>query len=152
MANRQPKTHCKRGHEFTPDNEMWRTRDRGYGMETTRTCRECHRLAWHRYRASPTYNKQHNNKMTKLWRDKNKERVVEHRLKQAYGIGLKEYNEMSAKQNERCLICNRIPKNKLVVDHCHDKGHIRGLLCSSCNMRLGWYEQNKQSIKEYLDE
>lgn len=149
MAHRQ--THCKRGHEFTPDNEMWRTRDRGYGMETTRTCRECHRIAWYRYRNSPIYDKERVNRVTKVWRDNNKDKTVNHRLKQ-YGLTIETYTQMAVKQSNTCLICGVPKTKKLVVDHDHETGIVRGLLCASCNMQLGWYEKNIIKIKEYLNE
>lgn len=38
-------------------------------------------------------------------------------------------------QKHRCLICDR--KGKLVIDHCHDTGRVRGLLCHNCNIALG---------------
>lgn len=46
----------------------------------------------------------------------------------------------------------RTEPNKLSIDHDHKTGHFRGLLCAGCNRRLGWYEQVKDSIKEYLGE
>lgn len=40
--------------------------------------------------------------------------------------------------------------NKLTVDHNHNTKHFRGLLCQSCNRMLGWYENQKDSIEQYL--
>jgi len=58
----------------------------------------------------------------------------------------KSYEEMLQKQNNVCAICNNPesmksnnkdgPK-KLAVDHCHNTGMIRGLLCHKCNVSLG---------------
>lgn len=147
----QLQTHCNRGHEFTPENTMVRKRDRGRGAEISRTCRKCHSLAGLRYRAGGTYDKAYRNQYAKVWRTANIDKVVAARLKAQYGITLAEYAEMLDKQSGKCLICDRTSKKKLVVDHCHDKGHIRGLLCASCNMRLGWFETNKDRINNYLD-
>jgi len=36
------------------------------------------------------------------------------------------------------------------VDHCHQTGEVRGLLCWTCNVGLGWYENNVAAIGEYL--
>lgn len=40
----------------------------------------------------------------------------------------------------------------LCIDHDHSNGTFRGLLCQVCNRQLGWYENNKDKIKEYLGE
>lgn len=40
--------------------------------------------------------------------------------------------------------------NNLCVDHDHTSGKFRGLLCMTCNVSLGWYENNKESITRYL--
>jgi hypothetical protein len=60
-------------------------------------------------------------------------------LKQAYGISLIEYNEMYEKQNGVCSICNNYPPagTLLSVDHDHNSGKVRGLLCVQCNTALG---------------
>jgi hypothetical protein len=57
----------------------------------------------------------------------------------AYGITGEEYRRMGARQRWRCLVCGeRAPKGvRLVVDHDHVSGYVRGLLHSECNAALG---------------
>ena len=47
---------------------------------------------------------------------------------------------------------NQNPKhiNKLCKDHNHKTENFRGVICSTCNRALGWYENNASRIKEYL--
>jgi len=75
-----------------------------------------------------------------------KEMARNSKLKKAYGITLKEYNKMLAKQDECCAICKTdIPNGKgntFHVDHCHETGKVRGLLCSNCNTSLGGFKDN----------
>lgn len=60
------------------------------------------------------------------------------RLKSLYGITLDEYNTMLSGQAGLCAICKRPPaKERLVVDHCHASGRVRGLLCRNCNSGIG---------------
>lgn len=46
---------------------------------------------------------------------------------------------------------NRTKPNKLCVDHDHNTKKFRGLLCVSCNSKLGWYQNNKEAIEKYLN-
>lgn len=54
-----------------------------------------------------------------------------------------------AAHEERCAVCRQEPKAtakrkaKLIIDHCHVTGWVRGLLCRSCNQRAGsgWLHQ-----------
>lgn len=65
-------------------------------------------------------------------------------LRQFYGITAAEYDAMLAAQGGVCAICARPESAKrrgkvfaLAVDHCHDLGHVRGLLCGNCNKGIG---------------
>lgn len=42
-------------------------------------------------------------------------------------------NEMTIAQNGMCAICEK-PTEKMVVDHCHATGRVRGMLCHRCNI------------------
>lgn len=71
-------------------------------------------------------------------------------LKKTFGITLEEYNQMLEKQNYSCAICG-IHQNecdrKLAVDHDHETGEVRGLLCINCNKGLGHF----MDCQEYLE-
>ena len=60
-------------------------------------------------------------------------------LGKKWGITPAQYNEMLDSQGGRCAICLDPPiKKRLAVDHDHDTGEVRGLLCSKCNAsRIG---------------
>lgn len=82
-------------------------------------------------------------KNSKAWRENNPERFKKiHRnsvLKHRYGITLEAYEHMLAEQNGVCAICKR-PNHagfRLAVDHCHETGDVRGLLCGDCNRGIG---------------
>ena len=48
-----------------------------------------------------------------------------------------QYHNMLSEQEGKCAICRALPKNKsLHVDHNHDTGYVRGLLCFVCNRYL----------------
>lgn len=73
------------------------------------------------------------------------------KLKSKYGITIEEYEEMYKSQNGLCSICGKhkpdCGHDGLVVDHCHEKGHVRELLCASCNHALGKFNDNIATVK-----
>jgi hypothetical protein len=65
-----------------------------------------------------------------------KERARDRRLRARYGITLNEYNEVLVAQGNKCALCGRKAsefKIPLSVDHSHEDGAVRGLLCFICN-------------------
>ena len=84
-------------------------------------------------------------------------------LKRYYGLSLETYNVMLASQDGVCAICRGLetyipnghgaPK-PLSVDHNHETGQIRGLLCSNCNYLVGHCKEDRNVLIEaikYLD-
>lgn len=66
-----------------------------------------------------------------------------HRRKYKYGLEHDDYLTMVEKQNGLCAICQEIPKRRgLMVDHNHNTGTIRGLLCDTCNRAIGLLKDN----------
>lgn len=92
---------------------------------------------------------------TKAWRDGNKDKVLNKRYKERYGITLDEYNQMLINQDKKCLICGVDESNardkKLVVDHNHATGAIRGLLCHSCNCGLGYFKDKEDLLNKAIN-
>ena len=75
-------------------------------------------------------------------------------LKNKYDLTLEQYDQMFDAQNGRCEICGGLNKSgrRLAVDHNHDTGEIRGLLCNRCNGQLAALEDKtfKTVAEEYL--
>jgi len=67
-----------------------------------------------------------------------------------YNMTLEQYKALAKKQNNRCAICYN-DGVVLNVDHCHDTGKVRGLLCSSCNRGLGFLGDTVKGVKRALD-
>lgn len=87
-----------------------------------------------------------------------KRQTMNANLKALYGITVDEYDAMLEKQNGRCAICGRTEghgkrSERLCVDHCHDTGKIRQLLCKPCNTGLGCFGDDVDKLYaavEYL--
>lgn len=82
-------------------------------------------------------------------------------LWEQYKMTVAQYQEMYQAQNGRCKICNGLAKgrgeknNTLAVDHNHDTGKIRGLLCTNCNTGIGNLRDDIQLLEKaikYLQE
>lgn len=77
----------------------------------------------------------------------------EHRLRSEYGLTVQEYEDMSKAQDNVCAICGKPdPKfSNLAVDHCHETGQVRGLLCRLCNTGIGALGDNVAGLLRALE-
>jgi hypothetical protein len=80
----------------------------------------------------------------------------EYHLKKKYGITLADYDELLEVQGGVCAICGEArPEDRaLHVDHDHETGEVRGLLCFRCNNALGDLREEYelfQRAANYLD-
>lgn len=66
-------------------------------------------------------------------------------LNHRYGITPDDYAEMESRQEGKCMICQQTPK-RLVVDHCHDTGAVRALLCNPCNTAIGLMKDDAERL------
>ena len=70
--------------------------------------------------------------------EKFKERNRRSELKQLYGMTPNQFQSLYERQNGICAICSGTnPVGDLCVDHNHETGAIRGLLCRQCNLMIG---------------
>ena len=58
-------------------------------------------------------------------------------LRVHYGMGQEMYDALASHQGGACAICGLVPNGLLVVDHDHETGGVRGLLCHKCNAGIG---------------
>lgn len=91
----------------------------------------------------------------------NPERHRDYQLKTHYGISLSQYGQILAAQGGGCALCGTAEcqtGRRLPVDHCHETGRVRGILCHSCNSTLiPGYEKlptelrDSARLNEYLE-
>ena len=70
-----------------------------------------------------------------------------------YGISLLDYNNMLKEQDNKCKICELDQAGfhfSLSVDHCHETGRVRGLLCSNCNQALGCLKDSTELFQKSI--
>lgn len=132
-------------------------------------CKSCHAERAKIYRAeNPHILKDQYKKRwqyVKEWNKNNPEKsklyARRYYLKYTYGITLTEYDKMRKEQNYSCYTCNEhesiVPRksedssNALCVDHCHESGKIRKLLCMNCNVIIGLCKENKTTLFNLID-
>lgn len=65
-------------------------------------------------------------------------------LKRTYGISVEDYRGMLEQQQGLCAICDGNYGERLFVDHCHETGKVRALLCYACNSALGYLRDDPE--------
>lgn len=60
-------------------------------------------------------------------------------IKTRYGMTIEQVNSMYAAQDGKCAVC-KIKIEKFHIDHNHNTGAVRGLLCHRCNVRIGGWD------------
>lgn len=88
-------------------------------------------------------------------RERRRKMVRENWFRSKYNISVADYDLMFAAQNGLCASCNLPPggaKNNSVlhVDHDHETGTVRALLCGDCNRAFGIMNEDPDRIWQLL--
>ena len=63
-----------------------------------------------------------------------------------YGIRIEDFDRMWDEQKGRCAVC-REPMQRPCVDHNHETGEVRKLLCHGCNVLVGYLETRRDTLE-----
>ncbi len=159
---------CKVCGERKPLDDFYRAAGMADGYRND--CKVCNLAA---KAARTARNPQPARDRAKKWQAENPERVKAYRkqyrarperkiadrdghLRRKFGIGLRDYEVMLFVQYGGCLLCGDPPpeNGSLHVDHDHETGEVRGLLCVSCNNALGAFKESSEILQRaiaYLD-
>lgn len=87
---------------------------------------------------------------------------TEQYLKRTYGLTFDQYIDLYLSQGGKCAICKvhgfyeePYTRLKLCVDHNHETGKVRGMLCTCCNTAIGSFKEDISILEkaiEYLKE
>lgn len=99
--------------------------------------------------------KEYQRKMRSEQPERQREIARKSRYRKKYGLTIEAYEALFAQQNNACAICAGQSKDKKWhTDHCHTAGHVRGILCSACNLMLGHAQDKAETLRraaDYLD-
>lgn len=92
----------------------------------------------------------------KNWRCNNVKAIRESRARKEFNLSKSQYDLLMSTSN--CQICNKEFKplsidyrNDRNIDHCHETGVVRGVLCNSCNTGLGKLGDNIEGLEKALN-
>ena len=92
-----------------------------------------------------------------VYRSENPRVVYNQNCRKKYGIEYDEFISIFNSQGNVCAICKSSNSGrkgkKMCIDHCHTTGLVRGILCHKCNVAIGLFNDDIQTIqnaKDYL--
>jgi hypothetical protein len=147
---------CRQCGQDKPGAEFSKDRSKPDGRDTR--CRECSAAAMNAYRTAHPDRVAASKRRTHLKHYKTKGRA--YRLKAKYGLTAAEYQELFDAQDGRCAICgerasgranNGAVHTELSVDHDHETGRVRALLCANCNKGLGCLGDDADRVQAAAD-
>lgn len=109
-------------------------------------CRTCNRLALPKPKVRTSYDNKDMN------------------LRKRYGVTLAQFEFLLDSQENACAICGmelnadlayKGQSTKPIVDHCHETGDVRGILCNGCNLIIGHAKDSIDRLRRaivYLQE
>lgn len=75
-----------------------------------------------------------------------------------YGVTVEQFDALLQRQGSCCAICGTdtpLGKGTFHIDHDHETGRVRGLLCHKCNLGLGKFNDDPEQLRaaaRYLEE
>jgi len=141
--------YCRGCGEDRPLSEWHKAKDRKDGLATQ--CKRCVKRRSDKWYQENTERKR---ATAKRYYADNEDRFRENAYRSKYGIGVDDYERMYDEQGGVCALCSK-PETarekwngkvrRLAVDHCHETGRVRGLLCYRCNHIISCLGDNLNS-------
>ncbi len=102
-----------------------------------------------KYAEDPEYREKCMRESREFW-GANPDKKLNQRMRK-YGITANDYHRILEEQGGGCAICGvknsgDRKESRLHVDHCHDTGKVRGVLCSNCNLGIGKFKHDSEIL------
>lgn len=106
-----------------------------------------------KWRNGDSLERERQNMYQRKYREENLDKVrkasKKYDLRTKYGMTYEDYEELLAIQEGKCALCETVAM--LAVDHCHETGKVRGLLCNRCNLGIGLLKEDTNIFKRALE-
>jgi hypothetical protein len=149
---------CRKCHLEKPVTEFGiADKARGY---LKAQCRACESARVRAYYASNGEYREKSIAKSKRWAKENPRTPEQQRvamLRQKYDLTTEQYETLRDTQGNKCRLCGsedvgrahgKWHRGHWMIDHCHEDGRVRGLLCHDCNTQLGGYEILLEKVGE----
>ncbi len=163
---KQKRREWERGYREANREKLREAKRRRYAANPEKYRAEAREFATSKFEANPEAVRAKRKDQVAKQRAKNPEkfvaetsrRVREHRLRQ-FGLTMPDLEKMLEAQAGLCWICGSIlvigskGKTRCCVDHDHETGKVRGLLCAVCNLGIGYLGDSPERMvraSEYL--
>jgi hypothetical protein len=81
----------------------------------------------------------------------NPNKFREKEFKRKYNLTLEDIDERLIRQNHQCLLCGKsLVETKRCIDHNHETGKVRGILCTRCNTGLGYFRDDPVFLSQAI--
>lgn len=140
---------CSACKDAKPREDFYRASRTFDGLQTRcKLCSLAHNRAQYAKRGRPD-----NAERSRVWRAANPRLAKDHKLRSTYGVPLGWYLATLDAQGGKCAICGTDDpggRGDFHVDHCHDTGSVRGLLCANCNVGIGHFRHSNVLLLEAI--
>jgi hypothetical protein len=138
--------------DYPPDN---RRKDK-HGSKCRVCSRKIREAYYQRYPDKEAERRLKNTAAGNAWYQRNRAtqltRIKWYRIQKLYSLTFEQYMALLKDQGGRCSICRSDDPGRgngyFLVDHDHETGHIRGLLCHTCNLGLGLFGDDPRRMRE----
>lgn len=132
---------CSTCKEVKPVSDFHKCKANKDGLQTS--CKVC------KNRAARKWQQDNPERHRAIWQKSYAKKSVEQRRAERYGISVEELQALI--NREVCDICGKKPERRLVIDHCHREGNVRGVLCDQCNTALGLLDDDVERMRKAIE-
>lgn len=150
-TNKVRKIYCSKNCKSTAEKQLLRSKYNANLEQARKKAREA-------YYRNHDENKNRSRERMKQARISNPERFKRDKLKYTYGISMEELTTLLDSQGHKCVICTKKLSGKVnskdlkaFVDHNHETGTVRGVLCLYCNSLIGYCREDILVLLSAID-
>lgn len=143
-----PEKYCPGCEQNKPRSEYYTNKTTLHGLNVY--CKACCYKRHDKWRLA---NKDKAAEQARRWRANHPRAAKDYGIRARYGLPLGSYEKLLTEQEGKCACCGSSKpggRGDFHVDHCHDTGKIRGLLCHGCNVSIGHFDHDTSLLEKAI--